>query len=104
MEMDVRELDRLRRAGEPITVLDVREPWEVELCRIEGSRAMPLDTLPEHLDELPREGVLVIVCHHGVRSGRAAAWLRAHGFDNAHNLSGGIDSWAREVEPSMRTY
>ena len=83
MEMDVRELDRLRRAGDPITVLDVREPWEVDLCR---------------------EGVLVVVCHHGVRSGRAAAWLRAQGFENAHNLSGGIDSWAREVEPSMRTY
>ena len=104
MEMDVRELDRLRRAGEPITVLDVREPWEVELCRIEGSRPMPLDTLPEAVEELPRDGLLVVVCHHGVRSGRAAAWLRAQGFENAHNLSGGIDSWAREVEPSMRTY
>jgi rhodanese-related sulfurtransferase len=103
-EIDVRELERRRRGGESVTVLDVREPWEVELCAIEGSRKLPLDTIPEHLEELPRDGLLVIVCHHGVRSGRAAAWLRAHGFDNAVNLAGGIDAWAREVEPSMRTY
>ena len=104
MEIDVRELDRRRRAGERMTVLDVREPWEVELCSIEGSLAMPLDTIPEHLEELPREELLVVVCHHGVRSGRAAAWLQAHGFDNAVNLTGGIDAWAREVETQMRTY
>jgi rhodanese-related sulfurtransferase len=103
-EIDVRELDQLRRRGEKVTVLDVREPWEVELCRIEGSRALPLDTIPQYLEELPHEELLVIVCHHGVRSGRAASWLRAHGFENAVNLAGGIDAWAREVEPSMRTY
>lgn len=103
-EIDVRELDQRRRSREAVTVIDVREPWETDLCRIEGSRALPLDTIPEHLEELPREGLLVIVCHHGVRSGRAAAWLRAHGFDNAVNLAGGIDAWAREIEPSMRTY
>jgi rhodanese-related sulfurtransferase len=103
-EIDVRELDQRRRAGEAVTVVDVREPWEFDLCQIEGSLKLPLDTLPEHLEELPREGLLAIVCHHGVRSGRAAAWLRAHGFDNAMNLAGGIDAWAREIEPSMRTY
>jgi rhodanese-related sulfurtransferase len=103
-DMDVRELERRRRGGEAITVLDVREPWEVDLCRIEGSRALPLDTIPQHLDELPRDGLLVMVCHHGVRSARAVAWLRARGFDNAVNLAGGIDAWAREIEPSMRTY
>lgn len=103
-EIDVRELDQRRRSGETIAVLDVREPWEVELCRIEGSLALPLDTIPARLEELPRDGVLVIVCHHGVRSARAVAWLRAHGFDNAVNLAGGIDAWAREIEPAMRTY
>lgn len=104
VEIDVRDLDRLRRSGETVTVLDVREPWELELCSIEGSRALPLDTIPEHLEELPREGLLVVVCHHGVRSARAAAWLRARGFDNVVNLDGGIDAWAREIEPSMRIY
>jgi rhodanese-related sulfurtransferase len=103
-DMDVRELERRRRGSETITVFDVREPWEVDLCRIEGSRALPLDTIPQHLDELPRDGLLVMVCHHGVRSARAVAWLRARGFDNAVNLAGGIDAWAREIEPSMRTY
>jgi len=91
VEIDVRDLDRLRRSGETVTVLDVREPWERELCSIEGSRALPLDTLPEHLEELPREGLLVVVCHH-------------RGFGNVVNLAGGIDAWAREIEPSMRIY
>ena len=104
LEIDVAELDRRRRAGEALTVLDVRESWEVELCRIPDSIAIPLDTLPERLHEVPREGTVVLVCHHGVRSARAASWLRAHGFDNAMNLVGGIDAWAREVEPGMRTY
>jgi rhodanese-related sulfurtransferase len=104
LEIDVRELDQRRRNAEAVAVLDVREPWELELCRIEGSLALPLDTLPAHLEELPRDGLLVVVCHHGVRSARATAWLRAHGFDNAANLAGGIDAWAREIEPSMRTY
>lgn len=103
-EIAVIDLDRRRREGEPVTVLDVREPWEVEVCRIPGSLAVALDTLPERVGDLPREGMLVLVCHHGMRSLRAAAWLRAHGFGNAVNLAGGIDAWAREVEPGMRTY
>jgi rhodanese-related sulfurtransferase len=104
LEIDVAELDHRRRAGEKLTVVDVREPWEVELCSIPGSLAIPLDTLPERLEEVPRAGTVVLVCHHGMRSARAAAWLRARGFDNALNLVGGIDAWAREVEPGMRTY
>lgn len=103
-QIDVVELDRRRRGAEPVTVVDVREPWEVALCRIPDSRAIPLASLPEHLEELPHGGLLVLVCHHGMRSQRAAAWLRANGFDNAVNLIGGIDAWARQIDPAMRTY
>jgi rhodanese-related sulfurtransferase len=103
-EMDVAELARRRDAGETIAVLDVREPWESELCRIEESRLVPLATLPQHLGELPRDRPLVVLCHHGMRSGHAVAWLRANGFDNAVNLAGGIDAWAREIDSAMRTY
>jgi rhodanese-related sulfurtransferase len=103
-EIDVLVLDERRRKGEKMTIVDVREPWEAELCRIADSRLVPLSVLPAHVAELPREGMLVLVCHHGLRSQRAAAWLQAHGFENAVNLTGGIDEWARRVEPGMPTY
>jgi rhodanese-related sulfurtransferase len=103
-EIDVDELDRRRRSGEAIVILDVRESWEIDLCRIPESQAIPLATLPEHLGMLPRDRPLVLVCHHGVRSQRAAAWLRANGFENAVNLVGGVDAWARRIDPAMRIY
>jgi rhodanese-related sulfurtransferase len=85
-------------------VLDVRDPWEVEICRLPDSIDVPLARLPDQVDALPREGMLVILCHHGMRSQHAALWLRSQGFANAVNLAGGIDAWARLVDPSMRTY
>ena len=85
-------------------VVDVREPWEVELCRIPDSVPMPLGSLPNEYMALPSDKPLVIVCHHGVRSRRAAMWLHARGVERVHNLTGGIDAWARDVDPDMRTY
>ena len=101
-EISVEEL--ARRRGPGLAVLDVREPWELEICGLEGSLAIPLASLPERAGELPREGMLVVLCHHGGRSARAVQWLRAQGFANAVNLAGGIDEWARRVDPAMRTY
>ena len=77
---------------------------EVEICRLPDSLDVPLAHLSERVDALPRDGMLVILCHHGMRSQHAARWLRAQGFANAVNLAGGIDAWARLVDPSMRTY
>ncbi len=85
-------------------LVDVREPWEVELCRIPGSVLMPLGSLPDEYMALPPGKPLVIVCHHGVRSRRAAMWLHARGVERVHNLTGGIDAWAKDVDPDMRTY
>jgi rhodanese-related sulfurtransferase len=85
-------------------VVDVREPWEVERCSIEGSLAIPLRELPAHLGELPPERPLVLVCHHGVRSQHAAMWLERSGYGHLFNLRGGIDAWASEVEPAMPRY
>ncbi len=87
-----------------MALLDVRESWETDICAIEGSLKIPLGTLPQNVGRLPQEEPLVVVCHHGARSLQAVMWLRAQGFDNAVNLRGGIDTWARTIDPAMATY
>ncbi|MGE0357086.1 MAG: rhodanese-like domain-containing protein [Burkholderiales bacterium] len=85
-------------------LLDVREPWEFEVCRLEGSKLVPLGHLPARIGELERDRTTVVICHHGVRSLRAAAYLEHCGFTDVVNLSGGIDAWARTVDPAMALY
>jgi len=94
-----------RDASRPAPVLiDVREPWEFELCRIEGSLSIPLGQLAARIEEVPAGRPLVMVCHHGHRSFHAAAMLRHAGFTQVHNLRGGVEEWAAEVEPGMKRY
>lgn len=88
----------------PVELLDVREPWEYSVCRIEGSRLIPLSQLPARLGELDPGRATVVICHHGVRSLRAAAYLEHCGFGDVVNLSGGIDAWARTVDRNMAVY
>ena len=88
----------LAAAPGPVSLLDVREPWEFEVCRIEGSRLIPLSQLPARLGELDADRRVVCVCRSGSRSGRATAWLRSHGID-AVNMSGGMQAWARAGHP-----
>jgi rhodanese-related sulfurtransferase len=104
IEMTAEDLAAWRQAAAPHSVLDVREPWETDTCRIDGSLLLPLGTLPQSLDRLPQDRPLVVVCHHEMRSMQAVMWLRSQGFENAVNLRGGIDAWARQVEPRMGTY
>lgn len=85
-------------------VLDVREPWETELCRLPDVVLMPLDTLPEQWQRLDIERQIVCVCHHGIRSRHAAAFLDSQGVPALFNLTGGMDAWAREIDPKMQTY
>ncbi|MEO8753848.1 MAG: rhodanese-like domain-containing protein [Casimicrobiaceae bacterium] len=85
-------------------VVDVRETWEYALCSIEGSLSVPLGQLPARLGELPAERDLVLVCHHGGRSQNAAMWLAQNGFPSVHNLRGGVEAWALEVDPAMPRY
>jgi len=89
---------------EPPVLVDVREPWEFDLCRIEGSRLIPLGELPRRLDELPRERSLVMICHTGRRSQNAAMLLEQAGFTDVQNLKGGVEGWAVEVDTSMKRY
>ena len=104
LEVGPDEVAAQRREGEPLVVLDVREPWETDICAITGSLNIPLATLPVNVEQLPQDKRLVVVCHHGARSMQAVIWLRHQGFDNAVNLRGGIDAWARTVDPAMATY
>jgi rhodanese-related sulfurtransferase len=100
----VHDLDTWQRAGRAMALLDVREPWEVEICSLPGALLIPLATLPARLAEVPTDRPLVVVCHHGMRSLNAVAWLHRNGVANAINLEGGIDAWAREIEPTMGVY
>src|SRR3712207_2666974 len=101
-QIDVDTLHRMRQAGGSLTILDVREPWVVVLCVIDGSVTIPLGSLPRRAAELPGEGRIVVACKHGMRSAEATAWLRHNGFPSAINLHGGIDAWARQIDPTMK--
>ncbi|MEO8345170.1 MAG: rhodanese-like domain-containing protein [Betaproteobacteria bacterium] len=93
--------DSLRPA--PV-IVDVREPWEVEFCRIEGAVSIPLGQIPTRHGELPADRDLVLVCHHGGRSQQAAMWLERNGRAGVHNLRGGVEAWSLEVDPAMPRY
>lgn len=103
-EIDVTDLAEMRRAQQPHAVLDVREPWEADICALPDSLLVPMQQVPRRLAALPRVQPLVVLCHHGMRSAMVVDYLRQNGFDNACNLAGGIDAWARAVDPAMARY
>ena len=89
-------------------LLDVREPWEVELAAISlpgvAAKHMPMGSIPQRLSELDPAQSIVCICHHGVRSLQVVAFLERHGFESVYNLAGGIDAWSVEVDPSVPRY
>lgn len=85
-------------------LLDVREPHEWAICHIEGSRHIPMNQVPQHGAQLDPKQETIVICHHGARSARVAAYLQQMGFSKVINLSGGIDAWAREIDPDLPTY
>ena len=103
--MAASELKALLDAAEPVRLIDVREPEEHAICRIEGAELIPMRTIPAHLVNLNQEGpLLVVYCHHGMRSRKVVDWLRAQGVGNCRNLSGGIDLWSAAVDPAVARY
>jgi len=99
----VNEYAAWRRDKTPHFLLDVRQPEEYETARIEGASLIPLSELPGRLAELPKDRPLVVLCHHGMRSAHAVRHLREAGFD-ALNLTGGIDAWSRQIDPTVPNY
>jgi rhodanese-related sulfurtransferase len=85
-------------------LLDVREPWEVQTCHIEGSVPIPMNSIPARLQELEEDLPIVCICHHGARSASVGTFLERNGFTQVTNLTGGIHAWALQVDNTMPTY
>lgn len=94
---------RLAR-GDAVTLIDVREPWEHEIGHLEHALLVPMQTVPSTHHTWDRNAEYVVYCHHGMRSGMVADYLRATGFTRVLNLVGGIDRWSVEVDPSVARY
>jgi rhodanese-related sulfurtransferase len=106
-EITPREVVALRDAGEKICLIDCREPGEWALCKIEGANLVPMRDVPSRLQELDAQAdqtLLVVYCHHGVRSLNVVHWLRGQGVENCRSMSGGIDLWSAEVDPTVPRY
>lgn len=106
-QLSARDLHRRLAAGWLPLLLDVREPWELEIALIDGSHSVPMNAIPSSLGQgvlESREREIVVICHHGVRSQQVGRYLEHSGYSQVINLAGGVDAWATQVDPSMATY
>lgn len=105
-QIDVHELQRKLKAQEPIYLLDVRQPWEHETSALPGSILIPLPELAARVHEVkpPNDALVVVYCHHGIRSQSGAAILERHGIQDVVSLAGGIDAWSLAVDSSVPRY
>ena len=92
------------QARTPPLLLDVREPWEHQICAIAGSQPMPMQQVPTSFSTLEPRQPIVCVCHHGHRSAQVAMFLQRQGYEDVYNLTGGVDAWARQVDRTMPVY
>jgi adenylyltransferase/sulfurtransferase len=105
-EISPRDLALKLENGHVVRLIDVRQPWEHALAQLRGSVAIPLNELPHRLDEIPAESAVMVVvyCHHGVRSLSAVNYLRCLGYHHVRSLAGGIDAWSCDIDPTMARY
>ena len=103
-EIGPQELKARLDRGERPLLLDVRQDWETKLCRLDSAVHIPIEEIELRTGELDPRDEIVVYCHQGVRSAAVAAYLREIGFTRAVNLTGGLDLWARAIDPSMRRY
>ena len=86
-------------------LIDVREPWEFEICHIEQSINIPMSQIPTRFQQIDTTvDEIIVICHHGVRSLQVIQFLQQQAIENLINLEGGVDAWAREVDPEMPLY
>ncbi len=101
--LNPRELAEWLKAHRPL-LLDVREPWEFEICHLADSQLVPMAQIPAWAQRTDPDQEIVVICHHGIRSRQVAMYLEHLGFSNVINLAGGVEAWARELDPQMATY
>src|SRR6202022_664352 len=101
LEITPAEVKQWLALGENVLLVDVREPWEFEICRIEGAKLIPMGTIPANLQALDTDDEVICYCHHGMRSLDVAVWLRGQGVAGAKYLSGGNDPWVGGVIPHV---
>ncbi len=95
---------RLKERPKEVVLLDVREPHEREVARIDPSLHIPMNEVPERLGEIPQDRELIVYCHGGARSMMVAGFLSGRGYRSVANLAGGIDAWSVEVDPNVPRY
>jgi len=104
-EISAGQVQSMRKRGDKFTLLDVREPWEIEKASIVDSVNIPMGDVPSRANqEFDPDEHIVVLCHHGVRSLSVTNWLRQQGFDKVQSVRGGIDGWARTVDPKIPLY
>jgi rhodanese-related sulfurtransferase len=104
LQMTPQALKSRLDAGELWQILDVREPWEIEIAAISGTLNIPMGEVPARYDELPADAPIAVLCHSGIRSDRVAIWLIASGRVQVANIAGGIDAWSIEVDDQVPRY
>lgn len=107
LEITVRDVKQRLDAGEQLHLIDVREPNEFAICKIEGAVLVPMRSVPGELQDLQAKAgaaPLVVFCHHGMRSLNVVHWLREQGVENCASMSGGIDAWSAVVDASVPRY
>jgi rhodanese-related sulfurtransferase len=106
-QIDAPTLAAELQSGRSLLLLDVREPWEFDVAKIEGAINIPMSSIPNAVDDIRErlgDDELVVICHHGMRSMQVARFLAANGFDRLINLSGGVDAWSRLVDQRVPSY
>jgi rhodanese-related sulfurtransferase len=104
LQISAREVNERIARGEKLFLVDVRETWEYDLCKIPGAKLIPLGALPANLNTLLDADEVVCYCHHGMRSLDAAVWLRQQGVESAKSMAGGIERWSVEIDPRVPRY
>lgn len=95
----------MREAREPVRLIDVREPFELQLGHLEDAESIPMRSIPANLGMLEDDDrPIVVMCHHGVRSLQVVCWLREQGVENCTSMTGGIDRWSLEIDPAVPRY
>jgi rhodanese-related sulfurtransferase len=104
LQISAKEVSERLARGDKLLLVDVREQWEYDLCRLPGAKLIPLGALPANLNTLVDADDVICYCHHGMRSLDAAVWLRQQGVEGAKSMAGGIERWSTEIDPNVPRY